>query len=52
MRHRLRLLVLVDDKVFLPQTRNEATVLVGDGGRHVDQLDAAFEPEATFLSRR
>ena len=40
-----RLVVLVDQEVFLAQTAVEASRSVGDGRRDVDQLDAALELE-------
>ena len=46
-----RLVVLVDEEVFLAQPAVEAARSIGDGGRHVDQLDAALELEAALFLR-
>ena len=49
VRHLNRLVVLVDEEVFLAQPAVEAARAIGDGGRHVDQLDAALELEAALV---
>ena len=51
VRHFDRLVVLVDEEVFLAQPAVEAARSIGDGGRHVDQLDAALELEAALILR-
>ena len=47
-----RLVVLVDDEVFLAQAGTKRPDAIGDRGGDVDQLDAALEPEALLLLRR
>ena len=42
-----RLVVFVDDEVFLAEPGDEAAAGVGDRRRDVDQLDAALEAESS-----
>ncbi len=44
-----RLVVFVDDEIFLPEAGHEAAARVRDGRGDVDQLDAALEAEALFV---
>ncbi len=47
-----RLVVLVDEEVFLPEARDETPGAIGHGDVDVDQLDAALEPEALLIRQR
>ena len=54
MRHRLRLVVFVDEEVFLAQPGHEPAARIDDRRGDVDQLDAALEaePGIGILARR
>src|SRR5262249_47372187 len=43
MRHRLGLVVFVDEEIFLAQIRHEPSVRIGHGGGDADQLAVALE---------
>ena len=52
VRDRLKLIVLIDAKVFLVQTGDEPTVLIGDRRGDVNELDAGLETERLLIAGR